>query len=100
MQVLLKIYKKKKPKYKLIFPYVIHCMAVSMWWVAVDRLYLNWNVDKDKKHINKILHLATTPDTRLHDHMAPFLFYFPDKTACNDGQRVITILGKITSKGK
>lgn len=68
--------------------------------LAVDSLYLNWNVYKDKKHINKIIHLNTTPDPRSHDYMAPFLFYFPDKIACNDGQRAITILGEITSKSK
>lgn len=63
-------------------------------------VHVNCNVDKDKKHINKILHLDSTPDLRSHNHMAPFLFYFPDKIACNDGQRVITILGEITSKSK
>lgn len=82
---MLKIYKKKKLKYKLIFFYVIYCMVVFMWWVVVDRLYLNWNVGKDKKYINKIFYLVIILDIRLYDYMVLFLFYFLDKIVCNDG---------------
>lgn len=53
--------------------------------MVVDRLYLNWNVGKDKKYINKIFYLVIILDIRLYDYMVLFLFYFLDKIVCNDG---------------